>query len=115
MVADRAGVGTVGAGHARDRRGLWWDHLLRQAGRADLVQANGNVLAWLLAGVSAPTVGAVLAARRPRHPVGWLLLALGLARADLLTDGYALYGLLARPGSLPSPRCRWWCASAAPA
>jgi hypothetical protein len=45
--------------------GLWWDHLLRQAGRADLVQANGNVLAWLLAGVSAPTVGAVLAAKRP--------------------------------------------------
>jgi hypothetical protein len=30
--------------------GLWWDHLLRQAGRADLVQENGNVLAWPLAG-----------------------------------------------------------------
>ena len=85
--------------------GLWWDHLLRQAGRADLVQANGNVLAWLLAGVSAPTVGAVLAAQRPRHPVGWLLLGLGASLGlTFLTDSYALYGLLARPGSLPAAR-----------
>jgi hypothetical protein len=85
--------------------GLWWDHLLRQAGRTDLVQANGNVLAWLLAGMSAPTVGAVLAARRPRHPVGWLLLGLGASLGlTFLTDGYALYGLLARPGSLPAAR-----------
>jgi hypothetical protein len=29
--------------------------------------------------VSASTVGAVLAIRRPRHPVGWLLLGLALA------------------------------------
>ena len=85
--------------------GLWWDHLLRQAGRADLVQANGNVLAWLLAGVSASTVGAVLAAQRPRHPVGWLLLGLGASLGlTFLTDSYALYGLLARPGSLPAAR-----------
>jgi hypothetical protein len=85
--------------------GLWWDHLLRQTGRADLVQANGNVLVWLLAGVSAPTVGAVLATRRPRHPVGWLLLGLGASLGlTFLTDGYALYGLLARPGSLPAAR-----------
>jgi hypothetical protein len=85
--------------------GLWWDHLLRQAGRADLVQANGNVFAWLLAGVSAPTVGAVLAARRPRHPVGWLLLGLGASLGlNFLIDGYALYGVLARPGSLPAAR-----------
>jgi hypothetical protein len=85
--------------------GLWFDHLLRQAGRADLVQSNANVLAWLLAGVSGPTVGAVLAARRPRHPVGWLLLGLGASLGlTFLTDGYALYGLLARPGSLPAAR-----------
>ena len=105
MVAGRAGVGTVGAGHARIAAGRWWDHLLRQAGRADLVQANGNVPAWLLAGVSAPTVGAVLAAKRPRHPVGWPLLGLGASLGlTFLTDGYALYGLLARPGSLPAAR-----------
>jgi hypothetical protein len=79
--------------------GFWWDHLLRQAGRADLVQANGNVLAWLLAAMSAPTVGVLLATRRPRHPVGWLLLGLG-----------ASIGLTALPAGSPSwswsGRCR---------
>jgi hypothetical protein len=49
------------------------------------------------------TVGAVLAGRRPRHPVGWLLLALGLTMTvDAVTDGYARYGLLARPGTVPA-------------
>jgi hypothetical protein len=84
---------------------LWWDYLLRQAGRADLVQSNAIGLAFLLALVSAPTVGAVLATRRPRHPVGWLLLGLGASIGLTgFTDGYALYGLLARPGSLPAAR-----------
>ena len=84
---------------------LWFDHLLRQAGRADLVQVNASGLPWLLALVSAPTVGAVLTARRPRHPVGWLLLGLGVSIGLTgFADGYAPYGLLARPGSLPAAR-----------
>jgi hypothetical protein len=32
-----------------------------------------------LATVSAATVGALVASRRPAHPVGWLLLGVGLA------------------------------------
>jgi len=49
------------------------------------------------------TVGAVLAGRRPRHPVGWLMLALGLSvTADGVTDSYARYGLLASPGAVPA-------------
>ena len=45
------------------------------------------------------------ASRRPRHPVGWLLLALGLSVAAAgVADGYARYGLLARPGALPAAR-----------
>jgi hypothetical protein len=59
----------------------------------------------ILAAVSAVTVGAVLASRRPRHPVGWLLLGLGLsANASGVASAYASYGLLARPGSLPAAR-----------
>jgi hypothetical protein len=50
----------------------WLDRLLRQAGRADLTQWDARPG---VAAVSAATVGAVLASRRPRHPVGWLLLA----------------------------------------
>jgi hypothetical protein len=78
------------------------DHLLRQAGRPDLALLNPNEYAFALTVVSGATVGAVLASRRPRHPVGWLLLALGLSVvAAGVARGYAGYGLLARPGSLP--------------
>jgi hypothetical protein len=57
----------------------------------------------VLATVSAVTVGAVLAGRRPRHPVGWLLLGFALSVvAAGVARGYAGYGLLARPGSLPA-------------
>jgi hypothetical protein len=57
----------------------------------------------VLGHLSATTVGAVLASRRPRHPVGWLLLAFALSlTASGVTAAYAAYGLLARPGALPS-------------
>jgi hypothetical protein len=52
-----------------------------------------------------PSVGAVLASRRPRHPVGWLLLALALSLvATAAAAQYLVYGLLARPGALPAAR-----------
>jgi hypothetical protein len=58
---------------------------------------NPNQYAYVLTLVSAATVGAVLASRRPRHPVGWLLLALGLSVVVAgVAQGYAGYGLLAR-------------------
>jgi hypothetical protein len=84
----------------------WWqDHLLRRAGRPDLAPLGAGVAALVLAAVSAATVGAVLASRRPRHPVGWLLLALGLSlTASGVASAYADYGLLARPGALPAVR-----------
>jgi hypothetical protein len=69
------------------------DHLLRQAGRPDLGLLTPNQYAYVLTLVSAATVGAVLASRRPRHVV-----AAGVAQ------GYADYGLQARPGSLPGAR-----------
>jgi hypothetical protein len=101
-------LATLGIGAA-----FWFDHLLRQAGRADLVQLNASALPWLLALVTAPTVGAVLATRRPRHPVGWLLLGVGtLITISGFVDGYAPYGLLVRPGSLPGAR---WAAIYSPA
>ena len=63
--------------------------------------------------VIAATVGAVLASRRPAHPVGWLLLTLALSvTASGVADGYARYGLVARPGALPAAR---WVAVYSPA
>jgi hypothetical protein len=82
----------------------WFDRLLRQAGRPELVQLTGAALTVVLTALSAATAGAVLASRRPAHPVGWLLLAFGLVAQALtgVAEGYARYGLLARPGALPA-------------
>ncbi len=81
----------------------WFDHLLREAGRPELAQLDASGVPAVLAIVSATTVGAVLASRRSRHPVGWLLLGLGLSvSASGVADGYAPYGLLIRPGTLPA-------------
>jgi hypothetical protein len=78
----------------------WLDRLLGQAGRPDLGPLTPNVVAWVLGSLSAATVGVVLASRRPRHPVGWLLVTLGLSlAAAIAATGYANYGLLARPGA----------------
>src|SRR5215211_2978685 len=55
------------------------DRAGRPAGRADLVQLTSGTVPPIVAMVSGATVGAVLAGRRPRHPVGWLLLALALS------------------------------------
>jgi hypothetical protein len=83
----------------------WFDYLLRAAGRPDLAQLNTSGAPGVLGIVSAATVGAVLAGRRPGHPVGWLLLGLGLSvSASGVADGYAPYGLLIRPGALPAAR-----------
>jgi hypothetical protein len=79
----------------------WLDQQLRQAGRPDLTQWD---LRPGVALVSAATVGAVLASRRPAHPVGWLLLA--QVASNLATGAAAQYlawGLLAG-GPLPATR-----------
>jgi hypothetical protein len=82
----------------------WLDHLLRQAGRPELAQLGAGGALVVVGAVSAATAGAVLAGRRPAHPVGWLLLAFALVPQALTStaEGYARYGLLARPGSLPA-------------
>ncbi|SDU88960.1 sensor histidine kinase [Jiangella alkaliphila] len=81
---------------------LVFDELLRDAGRGDLTQGVTNGLVYVLAMVSAATVGAGLALHRPRHPVGWLFLGLAdLQAIGPALTGYAAYGAIARPGELP--------------
>jgi hypothetical protein len=75
----------------------WFDHLLRQAGRPDLSALGSDDYGYVLLVVSAVAVGALLAIRRPRHPVGWLLLILGLSVLEAgVSTGYEGYGLLVR-------------------
>jgi hypothetical protein len=81
----------------------WLDQLLRQAGAPELTWLDLGSIPQVAAAVSAATVGAVLASRRPRHPVGWLLLGLGLSLTMWgLAFGYTRYGLVVRPGALPA-------------
>ena len=48
-------------------------------------------------------VGSLIVARRPSHPIGWLLGATALVWAvQQCSFGYGAYGLVAHPGSLPA-------------
>jgi len=81
---------------------LWLDRLLREAGRADLTALSASAVPLAVAALSAVAVGAVVATRRPRHPVGWLLLVMGLSIVvHEVTYSYTRYGLVVRPGALP--------------
>jgi hypothetical protein len=82
----------------------WLDHLQRQAGSPEMAWLlQPASIPLLVAAVSAATVGALLGSRRPAHPVGWLLLGLGLlVVVNVVVSGYVNYGLLARPGALPA-------------
>ena len=52
-----------------------------------------------------PIVGALIASRRPRNPIGWISLCVGIAwMLGMATGSYALYGeRMAGPGSVPYP------------
>jgi hypothetical protein len=85
---------------------IWLHNLLVQAGRPGLMTLEPLLV---VAAVSAATVGAVVATRRPAHPVGWLLLAFGLfLGASGVTAAYGPYGLLVRPGALPAASLVAW-------
>ena len=64
-----------------------------------------NMLSTLLLSV----VGAVVATRRPTHPIGWFLLATGLLGAlQFLSGEYAATTLASGPGRLPyGPTSAW--------
>ena len=82
-------LGILGALLAADER-------LRDRGLGDMVGFTDETWVILAAIVSAGITGAVVAIAQPRHPVGWLFLA--LAGAMLLSgaaDEYTTYALLA--------------------
>jgi hypothetical protein len=55
------------------------------------------------------TVGAVIASRRSHHLMGWLFCATGLVFAVVhFAAQYAIYALLAAPGSLPAGEASAW-------
>ena len=56
-----------------------------------------------------PTVGAIIASRRPGNAVGWIFCAVGLCGgAEIFTVGYGIYALVTNPGSLPGGVIATW-------
>jgi signal transduction histidine kinase len=64
----------------------------------------GLVLVFVTVMVCA-TVGGMIASRLRGNPIGWLLLAIGLALSfGAFAEQYAVRGILSAPGSVPAPR-----------
>jgi hypothetical protein len=81
---------------------VWLDQLLRQTGRPELAVLTPSAISPVLGAVIVATVGALVASRRPRHPVGWLLLVFGLSlSAAGVAVAYTNYGV-ARAGGAPA-------------
>jgi MFS family permease len=65
-------------------------------GLAGVAVMSAAILVWSF-------VGCLIAARRPSHPIGWLIAGTALSWAIYeCFFGYAAYGLVAHPGSLPA-------------
>jgi hypothetical protein len=60
----------------------WLDQRLRQAGLSALAILEPAAFPLVAAALTAATVGAVLASRRPRHPVGGSCLRSGCRRSS---------------------------------
>ena len=64
---------------------------------------------YLPASVAFATIGALIAARQPRNPIGWLFLAMGLVSVfGEIAEGYWRYALFVRPGALPAGELMLW-------
>jgi hypothetical protein len=65
---------------------------------------DSAVLIVVLPFLAFPLVGALIASKRPKNPIGWICLAVGIIwMIMLISSSYGVYGLLARPGSVPFP------------
>jgi hypothetical protein len=64
-----------------------------------------GVLIYVLPFLAFPLVGALVASNRPKNPIGWICLAIGIIWMIVpISTFYGVYGLVARPGSVPSRR-----------
>jgi len=62
------------------------------------------VLVLVVPFLAFPFVGALIASKRSKNPIGWICLAVGVIWMIMLTStSYGWYGLVVRPGSVPFP------------
>jgi ABC-type transport system involved in multi-copper enzyme maturation permease subunit len=63
----------------------------------------------LVATMTSGTVGALVASRQPRNPLGWLFLGLSLCVVlGVMGEDYPIYAIRTNPGALPSPEWVSW-------
>jgi len=68
-----------------------------------------NALGQAITILAFPAVGAFIFWRRPEHPIGWLFCAANLGWAiNNFVGPYAMYALVADPGSLPAGELAAW-------
>ena len=69
-------------------------------------------LAGTFVGMAFLIVGALIAARRPSNPIGWIYLVAALlisfGGTGNVSEQYAYYALVGHPGSLPAPEWMLW-------
>jgi hypothetical protein len=93
---------------------LWSIHVALVGGIAWLVSQVGDFNnLWLMLALSvAPTIGAVVAARRWENPIGWMLVAMGVLWAiSVLVLEYAELALIVQPGMWPGGVAAGWLGS----
>ena len=74
-----------------------------------LYRVSLSGLSVLVFAVPSALVGAVVASRQPRNPVGWFFVVSATCWAvNEATGRYAIYGLVIEPGSLPLARLMAW-------
>ena len=76
---------------------------------AALNRYDPRLVTYVLGSALGGPVGALVASRRPKNVVGWLVIGGSLSWALLeFARQYAIYGLLTEPGSLPFARAAAW-------
>ncbi len=71
--------------------------------------AHTEVVGSPLALTASAVVGGLVASRRPENPIGWFFLSGALCFTFVaFASGYATYGLLTAPGTLPGARAIAW-------
>ena len=74
-----------------------------------LTRTGPRDFTFLLGVLTSAIVGALVASRRPRNPIGWFfLVSAAFFAVSEAAFRYAVYGLVVNPGSLPLSRAMAW-------
>jgi MFS family permease len=85
---------------------------LRRPQYSDLLATTGELLFGLVIVLSFGWFGALIVARQPRQPIGWILCALaGTIALTFFANEYAIYGLITDPGAVPGAAAVAWFAT----